>query len=54
MKSAAALVLSMSIAGTTLVAQEASVLTRLSKDLAGGTGRELTMIVVEYPPVGSD
>jgi len=54
MKSAAALVLSMSIAGTTLVAQEATVRTLLSKDLAGGTGRELTMIVVEYPPGGSD
>ena len=54
MKSAAALVLSMSIAVSTLVAQEATVRTLLSKDLAAGAGRELTMIVVEYPPGGSD
>lgn len=54
MKSAAALVLSMSIAGTTLMAQDATVRTLLTKDLAGGAGREVTMIVVEYPPGGSD
>jgi quercetin dioxygenase-like cupin family protein len=54
MKSAAALVLSMAIAGGTPLAQEATVRTLLSKDLAGATGREVTMIVVEYPPGGVD
>ena len=54
MKRAAAVVLSMSIAGGTLMAQEATVRTLLSKDLAGGSGREVTMIMVEYPPGGAD
>jgi len=54
MKRAAAVVLSMSIAGGTLITQEATVRTLLSKDLAGGSGREVTMIMVEYPPGGAD
>jgi len=54
MKSTAALVLSLSLAGGTLVAQEATVRSLLSKDLAGAPGRELSMITVEYPPGASD
>ncbi len=54
MKSTAALVLSLSIAGTTLAAQEATVRPLLSKDLVAGPGKELTMITVEYPPGGTD
>jgi quercetin dioxygenase-like cupin family protein len=54
MKSTAALVLSLSLAGGTLVAQEATIRSLLSKDLAGAPGRELSMITVEYPPGASD
>ena len=54
MKSTAALALSLSLAGGTLVAQDATVRSLLSKDLAGDPGRELSMITVEYPPGGSD
>jgi quercetin dioxygenase-like cupin family protein len=54
MKSTAALALSLSLAGGTLVAQDAAVRSLLSKDLAGGPGRELSMITVEYPPGGVD
>jgi quercetin dioxygenase-like cupin family protein len=54
MKSTAALVLSMSLAGGTLVAQEGTVKTLLSKDLTGVPGKELSMITVEYAPGGSD
>jgi quercetin dioxygenase-like cupin family protein len=48
------LVLSLSLAGGTLVAQDATVKSLLSKDLAGIPGKELSMITVEYPPGGSD
>ena len=54
MKSTAALALSLSLAGGTLVAQDATVRPLLSKDLAGVPGRELSMITVEYPPGGRD
>ncbi len=54
MKNTAALVLSLSLAGGTLVAQDATVRSLLSKDLAGIPGKELSMITVEYPPGGSD
>ena len=54
MKNTAVLVLSLSLAGGTLVAQSATVKSLLSKDLAGIPGRELSMITVEYPPGGSD
>ncbi len=54
MKNTAALALSLSLAGGTLVAQDATVRSLLSKDLAGVPGRELSMITVEYPPGGSD
>jgi quercetin dioxygenase-like cupin family protein len=54
MKSTALLALSLSLAGSTLVAQDAAVRSLLSKDLAGVPGRELSMITVEYPPGGTD
>jgi len=53
MKRAAALALSLSLAGGTLVAQEGTVRSLVSKDLAGVAGREVSMITVEYPPGGS-
>ena len=54
MKNTAMLVLSLSLAGGTLVAQDSPVKSLLSKDLAGVPGKELLMITVEYPPGGSD
>lgn len=54
MKSTAVLALSMSLAGGALVAQDATVRSLLSTDLAGVPGRELSMITVEYPPGGAD
>ena len=53
MKSTAALTLSLSLAGGTLVAQDATVRSLLSKDLVGVPGKEISMITVEYPPGGS-
>jgi quercetin dioxygenase-like cupin family protein len=49
----AALVLSLSLAGGTLVAENGTVRPLLSKDLAGGAGKELSMITVDYPPGAS-
>lgn len=54
MKSTAALVFSLSLAGGTLVAQDVTVRSLLSKDVADLPGKELSMITVEYPPGGSD
>ena len=54
MKSTAALALSLSLVGSPLVAQDATVRSLLSEDLAGVPGRELSMITVEYPPGGAD
>ena len=54
MKNTAVLVLSLSLAGGTLVAQNATVKSLLSRDLAGIPGKELSMITVDYPPGGSD
>ena len=54
MKNAAALVLSLALAGGTLVAQDAPVRPLLSKDLVGVPGKEVSMITVEYPPGGTD
>jgi quercetin dioxygenase-like cupin family protein len=54
MKSAALLALSLSLASGTLVAEDATVQSLVSKDLAGVPGREISMITVEYPPGGSD
>jgi quercetin dioxygenase-like cupin family protein len=53
MKRTAALILSLSLAGGTLMAQNDPVRSLLSKDLAGAPGKELSMITVEYPPGGS-
>ena len=50
MKSTAALVFLVSIVGGTLAAQDGTVRTLSTKDLAGVTDRELSMITVEYPP----
>lgn len=54
MKDTAVLVLALSLASGTLVAQDATVRSLLSKDLAGIPGKELSMILVEYQPGGSD
>ena len=54
MKNTAVLLLSLSLAGGTLVAQDATVKSLLSKDLAGIPGKELSIITVDYPPGGSD
>ena len=54
MKNTAALTASLSLAGGTLVAQDAAVRSLLSRDLEGVPGRELSMIAVEYPPGGVD
>ena len=51
---AAALALSLSLAGGTLLAQDATVRSLLSKDLAAVPGKELSMITVEYAPGASD
>ena len=50
----AMLVLSLSFASGTLIAQDGAQKMLLSKDLAGVPGKELSMITVEYPPGGSD
>ena len=54
MKNTAALVLSLALAGGTLVAEDARVRPLLSKDLVGVPGKEVSMITVEYPPGGTD
>ena len=54
MKSIAAFGFWLSVAGGTLMAQDETVRSLLSKDLAGVAGRELTMITVEYPPGKTD
>lgn len=53
MKRAAALTLSLSLAGGTLVAQDGTVRPLLSRDLTGVSGREVSMITVDYPPGAS-
>ena len=50
MKNTAVLAFVLSLAGGTLVAQNDSVRSLLSKDLAGVSGKELSMITVEYSP----
>ena len=54
MKNIAALVLSLSLTGGALGAQEPTIKSLLTKDVSGVPGRELLMITVEYPPGGSD
>jgi quercetin dioxygenase-like cupin family protein len=49
----AALLLSLSLAGGTLVAENGTVRSLLSQDLAGVPGREVSMIAVDYPPGAS-
>jgi quercetin dioxygenase-like cupin family protein len=53
MKSTAALAFALSLVGGTLVAENGTVRSLLSKDLAGVPGREVSMITVEYPPGAS-
>jgi quercetin dioxygenase-like cupin family protein len=50
MKRTAALMLSLSLAGSALMARNDPVRSLLSKDLAGVPGKELSMITVEYSP----
>lgn len=54
MRSTGALAFALSLAGGTLMGQDAVVRPLLSKDLAGDSAREISMITVEYPPGGSD
>jgi len=49
----AALILSLSLAGGTVVAGDEPVRTLLTKDLSGVPDREISMILVDYPPGGS-
>lgn len=54
MKNTAVLVLSLALAGGTLMAQGGTPQVLLSKDVAGVPGKELLMLTVNYPPGGSD
>ena len=54
MRNTAVLLLSVSLASVTLVAQDATIRSLLSRDLAGIPGKELTMITVDYLPGASD
>ena len=54
MRNIAALAFALSLAGGTLVAQDGVVRPLLSRDLAGDSAREVSMITVEYPPGGSN
>ena len=54
MKNTATLALALSLAGGTLVAQDATVQSLLSRDLVEVPGKELSIITVEYPPGGFD
>jgi quercetin dioxygenase-like cupin family protein len=49
----AGLILSLSLAGGTLMAQDGAVRPLMSQDLKGVSGRELSMLTVEYAPGGS-
>jgi quercetin dioxygenase-like cupin family protein len=49
----AVLILALSLAGGTVVAENGTVRSLLSKDLAGVPDREVSMITVDYPPGGS-
>jgi quercetin dioxygenase-like cupin family protein len=49
----AALILPLSLAVGTLVARDGSVRSLLSKDLAGDSRREVSLLTVEYAPGGS-
>ena len=53
MRKTVLLVFALSLAGSTLTAQDGAVRTLLSQELAGTPGREVSMITVEYPPGAS-
>lgn len=53
MNRTAALILSLSLAGGALMAQNDPVRSLLSKDLAAAPGKELSMVTVEYAPGAS-
>lgn len=53
MKRTTALVLSLSLAGSVLLAQTDPVRTLMSQDLYGVSGREVSMITVDYRPGAS-
>jgi quercetin dioxygenase-like cupin family protein len=53
MRNFVAFVVSLALAGT-LLAQDVTIRTLLSKDLAGVPGKEITMITVDYPPGAED
>jgi quercetin dioxygenase-like cupin family protein len=53
MKRTAALTLSLSLAGGVLAAQDGPVRSLMSRELAGDSGKELTMITVDYAPGAS-
>jgi quercetin dioxygenase-like cupin family protein len=44
----------LSLSGGTLVAQDATIKQLLSKDLVGHSGKELSLVTVEYGPGASD
>ena len=50
MKKALAAMYALMLAGTTALAQEATVASLMSKDLLNSPGREISMITVEYAP----
>jgi len=54
MKNIVVFVLSLSLAGGTVLAQDVRIRTLLSKDLAGIEGKEITMITVDYLPGAAD
>ena len=54
MKRTVVLAFALSLAGGTVGAQDGTVRSLLSKDLAGIAGRELVLITVEYRPGGVD
>jgi quercetin dioxygenase-like cupin family protein len=53
MRRTAALILTLSLAGSVLPARTDPVKTLMSQDLSGVPGREVSMITVDYPPGAS-
>ena len=53
MKSTALLALTLSLASGTFMTKDGTVRSLVSEDLAGDPGREVSMIIVEYPPGAS-
>ena len=52
-RTTAAAALTLSLAGSALVAQEGPIRSLRSQDLAGAAGKEITMITVDYAPGAS-